>query len=114
MAMSQEPVLRQSMPPEAVRQNSKARQLFRRLTHLPPPTAPGNLSDAGPALGCARELGKTGLRSTLTWQIARMLSRLGFAASLAIFAGQMIEAGAFSVSAFIAAIITLALSAGAG
>jgi ATP-binding cassette subfamily C protein len=70
--------------------------------------------DSDGALGCARKLGRSGLRKTQAWQTARALLRVGFAASLAIFAGQIIEAGAFSAAAFIAAIITLALSAAAG
>jgi ATP-binding cassette subfamily C protein len=114
MAMSQEPVLRQSMLPDALRHDATPSQLFRRHSRLPPTATNETASDTGRALRCARELGKNGTRKTLAWQIARMLGRLGFAASLAIFAGQMIEAGEFSASAFIAAIITLALSAAAG
>jgi ATP-binding cassette subfamily C protein len=105
---------RQYGPHEPTRTDPNASQLFQRPDDLPPPDVTGIRSDSGGALGCARELGKSGLRMALAWQIVRALSRLGFAASLAIFAGQMIEAGDFSAPAFVAAIITLALSAGAG
>jgi ATP-binding cassette subfamily C protein len=114
MAISHDPVSHQFTPPKAVRQNPEAAQLLRRDDHSPRPTAAGTASDAGVAHGYARELGKSGLRKTLTWQIARALSRLGFAASLAIFAGQMIEAGDFFAPAFSAAMITLVLSAATG
>jgi ABC-type transport system involved in cytochrome bd biosynthesis fused ATPase/permease subunit len=69
--------------------------------------------DSG-ALDLARDLGGPGLRATLVWQIVRSLFRLGFAASMAIFAGQMIEAGTFAVAALAAAIVSLALANCAG
>ena len=111
---SREPMSRKYRPHEPVRTDPDASQLFQRPDDLPPPDVTGTRSDIGGALGCGREFGKSGLRKTLAWQIVRALSRLGFAASLAIFAGQMIEAGDFSAPAFMAAIITLALSAAAG
>ena len=97
-----------------MRTDPNASQLFQRPDDLLQPGATGIRSGGGGAFGCARELGKSGRRIALAWQIVRTLSRLGFAASLAIFAGRMIEAGDFSAPAFIAAVITLALSAGAG
>jgi len=71
-------------------------------------------SEAGGALGLAATLGSYGLRVTLLWQTARALLRLGLAAALAIFAGRLIEAGTFSETALIVALINLALSSCAG
>jgi ATP-binding cassette subfamily C protein len=70
--------------------------------------------EAGGALGLAGALGTYGLRVTLLWQIARALFRLGLAASVAIFAGRLIETETFYQSALIASLITLALSSCAG
>lgn len=66
------------------------------------------------ALSFARALGAHGLRATLAWQILRTLCRLGFAASLAVFAGEMIEGGTLVWPALAAAVASLFLSAGAG
>ncbi len=123
MAISHEPLPHEPLPQsvsreysrhETMRHDPNASQLFRHANDLQPSAATGTRSDTGGALGRARELGRSGLRKTLAWQIARCLSRLGFAASLAVFAGQMIEAGNFSASAFGVAIITLVLSAAFG
>lgn len=111
-AVSQEFGSRQYSAYEAVKRPMA--QDVQRHSSLQPSFAAENAPETGGALGHARELGKSGLYKTLTWQIARTLFRLSFAASLAIFAGRMIEKGDFSAPAFVAAIITLALSAGAG
>ncbi len=66
------------------------------------------------ALPLARGLGAAGLRTTLVWQILRMVCRLGFAASMAIFAGEMIESGILEPFALAGALAGLLLSAGAG
>lgn len=66
------------------------------------------------AVELARKLGAAGLRATLAWQIARTLSRLGFAASLAVLAGHMIEDGIFAMPALAGTVIGLVLSAVAG
>ena len=47
------------------------------------------------ALDLARNFGAAGLRATLFWQIARTLFRIGFAGSLAVFAGRLIEDATF-------------------
>ena len=78
-----------------------------------PPVA-GVSSASGLARGHAQKLGATGLRATLAWQIARTLLRLGFAAALALFAGQMIEDGAFALPALTGAVACLILSGVAG
>jgi ATP-binding cassette subfamily C protein len=66
------------------------------------------------ALGLARGFGAGGLRTTLIWQIARTLFRIGFAGSLAVFAGRLIEDAAFDVIAIAGAVACLALSSCAG
>ena len=66
------------------------------------------------ALSVARNFGAAGLRGTLCWQIARTLFRIGFAGSLAVFAGRLIEDAVFDVMAMAGAIVCLALSSGAG
>jgi ABC-type transport system involved in cytochrome bd biosynthesis fused ATPase/permease subunit len=66
------------------------------------------------ALGLARGFGAAGLRTTLGWQIARTLFRIGFAGALAVFAGRLIEDDAFDVTAISGALACLALSAFAG
>jgi ABC-type transport system involved in cytochrome bd biosynthesis fused ATPase/permease subunit len=66
------------------------------------------------ALSLARNLGTTGLRATLCWQGARTLFRIGFAGSLAMFAGHLIEDAAFDVTALAGTLVCLALSSGAG
>ena len=70
--------------------------------------------DRDHALGLARNLGTPGLRVTLCWQIARTLFRIGFAGSLAVFAGRLIEDASFDVTAMAGALACLALSSGAG
>lgn len=66
------------------------------------------------ALPLARGLGSRGLRATLAWQILRTACRLGFAASMAVFAGEMIEGGILAWPALAGALAGLLLSAGAG
>ena len=81
-----------------------------------PTTAP--LAETTPggdhALGLARDFGAAGLRTTLCWQIARTLFRLGFAGSLAVFAGRLIEDANFDAIAMAGALACLALSSCAG
>ena len=74
----------------------------------------GNSTDRDHALGLARGFGAAGLRTTLGWQIARTLFRIGFAGALAVFAGRLIEDDAFDVTAISGALACLALSACAG
>lgn len=62
----------------------------------------------------ARDLGNPALRVVLVWQSLRTLCRLGFAAAIAVFAGELIESGIFSWPAFAGAIAGLILSSGAG
>src|ERR1700736_111849 len=64
------------------------------------------------ALGLARSFGAAGLRATLCWQIARTLFRIGFAGSLALFAGRLIADGTFDMSAMAGVLACLALSSG--
>jgi ATP-binding cassette subfamily C protein len=66
------------------------------------------------ALSLARNFGAAGLRETLCWQIARMLFRIGFAGSLAVMAGRLIEDAAFDMMAMASALCCLALLSGAG
>jgi ATP-binding cassette subfamily C protein len=66
------------------------------------------------ALGLARDFGAAGLRTTLCWHIARTLFRLGFAGSLAVFAGRLIEDANFDAIAMAGALACLALSSCAG
>ena len=66
------------------------------------------------ALGLARNFGAAGLRATLCWQIARTLFRIGFAGSLAIFAGRLVEDSNFDAIAMAGTIACLALSSAAG
>lgn len=66
------------------------------------------------ALGLARNFGAAGLRRTLCWQIARTLFRIGFAGSLAVFAGRLIEDAAFDMMALASALVCLALTSGTG
>jgi ABC-type transport system involved in cytochrome bd biosynthesis fused ATPase/permease subunit len=66
------------------------------------------------ALGLARDFGAAGLRATLCWQIARTLFRIGFAGSLAVFAGRLIEDANFDAIAMAGALACLALSTCAG
>jgi ATP-binding cassette subfamily C protein len=54
------------------------------------------------------------LRTTLCWQIARTLLRIGFAGSLAVFAGRLIEDATFGGVAITSALVCLALSSVAG
>jgi len=74
----------------------------------------GNSTDRDHALGLARGFGAAGLRTTLGWQIARTLFRIGFAGALAVFAGRLIEDDAFDVTAISGALACLALSTCAG
>jgi ATP-binding cassette, subfamily C, bacterial CydD len=62
----------------------------------------------------ARKLGGAGLRATLAWQVARSVFRLGFAASMAIFAGRMIEDGTLALPALAGAVGALLLAGIAG
>jgi ABC-type transport system involved in cytochrome bd biosynthesis fused ATPase/permease subunit len=71
-------------------------------------------TDREDALGLACNFGAAGLRATLGWQIARTLFRIGFAGSLAVFAGRLIEDGTFDMIALVGALGGLALSSCAG
>ncbi|MBI1200998.1 MAG: ATP-binding cassette domain-containing protein [Rhodopseudomonas sp.] len=75
------------------------------------PTSP---SPHTTAYKLARRLGAQALRMTLFLQSLRMVCRLGFAAALAVFAGEMIESGVFSWPAFAGALAGLILSSGTG
>jgi ATP-binding cassette subfamily C protein len=66
-----------------------------------------------PALDLARNFAAAGLRTTVTWQIARALLRVVFAGSLAIFSGRLIEDGRFDMMALLATVAGLAGAAGA-
>jgi ABC-type transport system involved in cytochrome bd biosynthesis fused ATPase/permease subunit len=77
-----------------------------------PPAAAS--TDRDHALGLAQNFGAAGLRATLSWQIARTLFRIGFAGSLAVFAGRLIEDAAFDVIAMAGVLACLALSTCAG
>jgi len=66
------------------------------------------------ALSLARASGAPGQRATLAWQFLRTICRLGFAASMAIFAGEMIENGILTPLALAGALAGLLLSAVAG
>ncbi len=74
----------------------------------------GNSTDRDRALGLACGFGAAGLRTTLGWQIARTLFRIGFAGSLAVFSGRLIEDANFDVIAMAGALACLALSTCAG
>jgi ATP-binding cassette, subfamily C, bacterial CydD len=69
---------------------------------------------AGAALAYARCRGAAGLREALIWQSARVLARLGFAASLAVLAGAMIEAGRLEAAALGSALLALIFAGGMG
>jgi ABC-type transport system involved in cytochrome bd biosynthesis fused ATPase/permease subunit len=71
-------------------------------------------TDRDDALGLACNFGAAGLRATLGWQIARTLFRIGFAGSLAVFVGRLIEDGTFNMIALAGALAGLALSSCAG
>ncbi len=71
-------------------------------------------TDRHNALSLARDFGAGPLRVTLYWLIARTLFRIGFAGSLALFAGRLIEAATFDMAAMAGALVCLALSGGAG
>jgi ABC-type transport system involved in cytochrome bd biosynthesis fused ATPase/permease subunit len=71
-------------------------------------------TDRDDALELARNFGAAGLRATLCWQVARTLARIGFAGSLAVFAGRLVENGAFDRMALAGALAGLALSSCAG
>jgi ATP-binding cassette subfamily C protein len=66
------------------------------------------------ALVWARQAAVAGMRATLSWQVLRTVLKLAFAASLAIFAGNMIELGIVSVSALVIGVSALPLAALAG
>ena len=66
------------------------------------------------ALSLARDLGAARLRATLCLLIARTLLRIGFAGSLALFAGRLIEDATFDATAMAGALACLVLSGGAG
>ena len=67
-------------------------------------------ADRDLALSLARDFGAAGLRTVLCWQIARTLFRIGFAGSLAVFAGRLIEDANFDAIAIAGALACLALS----
>src|ERR1700682_1830221 len=56
-------------------------------------------TDRNGAFDLARNFGAVGLRTTLCWQIARTLFRIGFSGSLAVFAGRLILDGTFDMIA---------------
>jgi ABC-type transport system involved in cytochrome bd biosynthesis fused ATPase/permease subunit len=81
------------------------------------PATPGSVkisANHDDALGLARNLGAAGLRTTLCWQIARTLFRIGFSGSLAVFTGRLIEDGTFDRIALAGALAGLAFSIIAG
>ena len=71
-------------------------------------------SDSKSAFALARKFGAAGLRATMCWQSAQQLLRLGFAASLAVLVGRMIEDGTLVPMALAGAVICLVLSGLAG
>jgi ABC-type transport system involved in cytochrome bd biosynthesis fused ATPase/permease subunit len=71
-------------------------------------------TDRNGAFDLARNLGAAGLRTTLCWQIARTLFRIGFSGSLAVFAGRLIVDGTFDMITLASALVCLAFSSGAG
>ena len=74
-------------------------------TGHPAPELAETSTDRHSALGLARNLGAAGLRTTLCWQIARTLFRIGFSGSLAVFTGRLIEDGTFDGIALAGALV---------
>jgi ABC-type transport system involved in cytochrome bd biosynthesis fused ATPase/permease subunit len=70
--------------------------------------------DRDNASSLAQKFGTAGLRTTLCWQVARTLFRIGFAGSLAAFAGRLIEDTTIEMTAMVGAFVCLALSSAAG
>src|SRR6202171_4493930 len=66
------------------------------------------------AFDLARHFGAVGLRTTLCWQIARTLFRIGFSGSLAVFAGRLIVDSTSDVIALASALVCLAFASSAG
>ena len=96
-----------------MRKSSNSRR-FRRSN---PPTASesARIANGGTqALALARSFAAAGLRDTLSWQIARALFRIVFAGSLALFAGRLIEDGAFDMLAAAGTLLGLACASAAG
>jgi ABC-type transport system involved in cytochrome bd biosynthesis fused ATPase/permease subunit len=71
-------------------------------------------ADRNDALNLARNFGAAGLRTTLCWQIARTLFRIGFSGSVAVFAGRLIIDETFDMVALAGALASIALSSCAG
>jgi ABC-type transport system involved in cytochrome bd biosynthesis fused ATPase/permease subunit len=101
----------QKMPMRIPNGGKQAERRRNRTTAAP---LAGNSTDCDHALRLARGFGVAGLRATLSWQIARTLFRIGFAGSLAVFAGRLIEDDAFDVIAMAGSLACLAVSACAG
>ena len=97
-----------------MRISNDGKQAERRRNRTTSAPLKGNSTDRDHALGLARGFGAAGLRTTLGWQIARTLFRIGFAGALALFAGRLVEDDAFDVTAISGALACLALSACAG
>src|SRR5260370_1031177 len=72
------------------------------------------LAERNDALNLARTLGAAGLRTTLCWQIARTLFRIGFSGSLAVFSGRLIVDGTFDMIALASVLVCFAFSSSAG
>lgn len=66
------------------------------------------------ALAIAKTTGAKGCRRAVGWQIARLLSRVLFAGSFAVFAGRLIEQGAIDATALAGALVGLAVLSGTG
>jgi ATP-binding cassette subfamily C protein len=71
-------------------------------------------ADRNDALNLAGNFGAAGLRTTLCWQIARTLFRIGFSGSVAVFAGRLIIDETFDIIALAGALASIALSSCAG
>jgi ABC-type transport system involved in cytochrome bd biosynthesis fused ATPase/permease subunit len=83
-----------------------AQRRRKRVTSEPLKTS----TDRNDALRLARDLGATGLRATVFWQITRTLFRIGFSGFLAVFAGGLIVDGTFNTTALAGALVGLAFS----
>jgi ATP-binding cassette, subfamily C, bacterial CydD len=101
----------QKMPMQISNERTRAQRRRNRATkaHLTK-----NSTSRDDAFDLARAFGAAPLRETLCWLIARTLFRIGFAASLALFAGHLIEDAAFDVTALAGALVCLAVSGCAG
>ena len=84
------------MQKASMRTSNDGKRTERRRNRTTAAPLQGNSTDRDHALGLARGFGAAGLRTTLGWQIARTLFRIGFAGALAVFAGRLIEDDAIS------------------